>query len=426
VPSSIHALQGTATRVRWWILALLFLITTNNYLDRIVLGFLSKNIMEDLGFGKIEYGFVTGAFQLSYAIGFLAMGKLVDAKGTRIGYAVAIAWWSVAAGLHALSRRWFDLGIWRALLGLGESGNFPAAIKAVSEWFPKKDRAFATGIFNAGTNVATMIGPPIFAWMFLHYGWRTCFLITASTGTICLLLWWWFYRLPQQHSMVNQQELAIIHSDADETTEPSISWMQALRIRETYGFALAKFFSDPVWWFYLTWLSLYFQEARGLSLEQVGWAFPVVYLMADFGSVFGGWFSGYLMRRGWPNGKARKWTMAFFALCMPVAATAVLVPKTWMAVLLISLATSAHQGWSANLYTTVSDCFPKSAVASVTGIGGFMGGISGFVFTAVLPGYIITWFGYAPMFVIMGTFHLIAFACAHVFLGNMQKVRVRP
>jgi ACS family hexuronate transporter-like MFS transporter len=422
VTQTTAAAQPTTTR--WWILALLFAITTNNYLDRIVLGILSPVILDELNFTELEYGYVNSAFQFTYAVGFLVMGKLIDSRGTRIGYAVAITWWSIAAALHALSQRWLDLAFWRGLLGLGESGNFPAAIKAVSEWFPKKDRAFATGIFNAGTNVATMIGPPLFVWMNSHLGWRACFLITASTGTVCLIAWWWFYRLPQQHWRVNQAEFALIHSDPDEAKEPSISWKQALRFRETYGFALAKFFSDPVWWFYLTWLTLYFKRARGLSLQEIGWALPVIYLMADFGSVMGGWVSGWLMRRGWPNGKARKWTMAFFALCMPVAATAVLMPKTWMAVALISLATAAHQGWSANLYTTVSDCFPKSAVASVTGIGGFFGGMGGVLFTALLPGWVVVHFGYAPMFVIMGSFHLIAWTCAHVFLGKMEKVKV--
>jgi ACS family hexuronate transporter-like MFS transporter len=221
---------------------------------------------------------------------------------------------------------------------------------------------------------------------------------------------------------VNQAELAIIESDPEEKIEAKVGWAQALRIRQTYGFALAKFFSDPVWWFYLTWLTLYFKEARGLSLEQIGWALPVIYLMADFGSVFGGWFSGFLIRRGWPNGRARKVTMGFFALCMPVAATAVVAPKTWMAIALISLATAAHQGWSANLYTTVSDVFPKSAVASVTGLGGFLGGVGGVVFTALVPGFLITYFGYLPVFVIMGSFHLIGWTCVHVFLGDMRKL----
>lgn len=410
------------SKTRWWILGLLFLITLNNYMDRILLGILSPVIIEDLRFTKIEYGYVNAAFQAAYAGGFLLMGWWIDRVGTRRGYAGAITLWSLAAGLHALSTSWLHLGFWRALLGLGESGNFPAAIKAVTEWFPKRDRAFATGIFNASTNVAVMIGPPLFVWMNSHVGWRSCFLITASTGALCLALWWFFYRLPRQHRWVNEAELAIIESDPEEKAEARIGWAQALKIRQTYGFALAKFFSDPVWWFYLTWLTLYFKEARGLSLEQIGWALPVIYLMADFGSVFGGWFSGFLIRRGWPNGRARKLVMGVFALCMPIAATAVVAPKTWMAIALISLATAAHQGWSANLYTTVSDVFPKSAVASVTGLGGFLGGVGGIVFTALLPGYLITYFGYLPVFIIMGSFHLIGWTCVHIFLGDMRKL----
>lgn len=417
------AVDAKPSRTRWAILAILFIITTNNYLDRILLGILSPVIMQDLGIDKVAYGYINSAFQLTYAIGFLLMGKLVDRHGTRIGYSVAIIFWSVAAALHAFSRSALHLGIWRGLLGLGESGNFPAAIKAVSEWFPKKDRAFATGIFNAGTNVATMIGPPLFVWMNSHFGWRDCFLITASTGLICLLLYWFYYRVPSEHRNVNPAELAYIHGDPEEAVQVRIGWFQALRYRETYGFALAKFFSDPVWWFYLTWLVLYFKEARGLSLEQIGWALPFIYLMADFGSVMGGWVSGWLMRHGWPHAKARKATMAFFALCMPVAACAVIVPNVIAAIVLISIATSAHQGWSANLYTTVSDVFPRGAVASVTGIGGFLGGMGGVIFTALLPGYIITWFGYGPMFVIMGSFHLIGWLCMHTFMGSMDRAR---
>lgn len=410
------------TRVRWYILTLLFLITTNNYLDRILLGILAPVIMDDLGMDTVAYGYVNSAFQAAYAIGFLLMGKFIDRSGTRIGYSVAILFWSVAAGFHALARSAVSLGFWRGILGLGEAGNFPAAIKAVSEWFPKKDRAFATGIFNAGTNVASMIGPPLFVWMSMHVGWRNCFIITASSGVIVLILCWLHYRPPQQHKWVNAAELAYIQSDPEEQSSAQIGWFAALKYRETYGFALAKFFSDPVWWFYLTWLTLYFKNERGLTLTEIGWALPVIYLMADFGSVMGGWVSGYLMRRGWPHAKARKATMAFFALCMPIAATAVLAPNIILTVALISLATSAHQGWSANLFTTVSDVFPKSAVASVTGVGGFLGGMGNVVFTAILPGYIITYFGYGPMFVLMGIFHPIAWLCVHHFMGSMNKV----
>jgi len=232
------------TRTRWIILAILFLITTNNYLDRIILGILSPVILEDLGLSKMEYGYINSVFQFTYAIGFLIMGKFIDRRGTRIGYSISIFLWSVAAGLHALSRSAISLGFWRGMLGLGESGNFPAAIKAVSEWFPKKDRAFATGIFNAGTNVATMVGPPMFVWMNSHFGWRDCFLITASSGIICLALWWFYYRLPTEHKSVNAAELAIIQSDADEQKEAQIGWLAALAHKQTYGFALAKFFEN--------------------------------------------------------------------------------------------------------------------------------------------------------------------------------------
>ncbi len=413
------------SKTRWWILALLFIITTNNYFDRTILGILSPVILDDLHFTELEYGWVNAAFQSMYAFGFLLMGWFVDKAGTRTGYSVAITVWSLAAGLHSLARSFVDLGFWRGLLGLGESGNFPAAIKAVSEWFPKKDRAFATGIFNAGTNVAAMAGPPLFVWMNGHFGWRTCFLITASTGLICLILWWTIYRVPRQHKWVNEDELAVIESDPEEKSEVRVSWGEALRYQETRGFALAKFFSDPVWWFYLTWLALYFSRVRHLSLTEIGWALPVIYLTADFGSVAGGWVSGWLIGRGWPNGKARKVTMGCFALCMPIAAFAVAVPQTWMAVALISLATAAHQGWSANLYTTVSDVFPKNAVASVIGIGGFMGGIGGTLFTALLPGYLIRHFGYFPLFVMMGGFHLIAWTCVHFYLGEMKPLSDR-
>jgi ACS family hexuronate transporter-like MFS transporter len=414
------------TRTRWWILTLLFFITTNNYLDRIILGFLAPAMQKEVGFNDQEYGYITAAFQIAYALGFLAFGKFIDARGARLGYAVAIVWWSFAAAGHALARNAWHLGFWRATLGLGESGNFPAAIKAVAEWFPKKDRAFATGIFNAGTNVATMIGPQLFAWLYMHFGWQTCFLLTASTGTLCFLFWWFYYRLPSEHRSVNSAELAYIQSDPEEAQQASIGWMEAMSHKQAWAFAMAKFFTDPVWWFYLNWLTLYFVKERGLKLTEAAWALPVIYLMADFGSVFGGWFSGFLMKRGWPVARARKWTMALCALCMPIAASAVFAPNVVVATLLICFATAGHQGWSANLYTTTSDVFPKAAVASVTGIGGFAGGIGGFLFSSLLAGYIVQHFGYVPIFVIMGTFHLIAFGLLHFMMGDLAPISDRP
>ncbi|MCC6539232.1 MAG: MFS transporter [Bryobacterales bacterium] len=411
------------TSVRWRILVLLFFATTVNYLDRILLGFLLPAIRQETHITDKEYGYITGAFQVAYTLGFLIAGKFIDRIGTRLGYAIALVWWSVAAALHAVSAGAWSLGGWRALLGLGEAGNFPAAIKGVAEWFPKKDRAFATGIFNAGSNVASMVGPPTFAFINARYGWRMCFLVTASLGAVWLVFWLLMYRTPDQHPSVSPEELAYIQSDgAEDAAAPKISWSDALSYRQTWGYAIAKFFTDPVWWFYLFWIPPYLADVRGFNLTQVGWALPVIYLMADFGSVGGGWLSGWFIRRGWPNGKARKTAMGLCAALMPVAAMAVLAQDPALAIGLISSATAAHQGWSANLYTTASDVFPKSATASVTGIGGCFGGLGGVLFSAILPGYIVTYFGYTPLFLIMGGFHLTALLFVHKLLGDMKPL----
>jgi ACS family hexuronate transporter-like MFS transporter len=413
------------TRYRWWILSLLFFATTVNYLDRIVFSVLIPVIEKEFSLSKVEYGYLTGAFQIAYTVGFLFMGKLIDRFGTRLGYALAITWWSIAAVFHAIVRSPLSLGFWRAMLGLGESGNFPAAIKSVAEWFPKKDRAFATGLFNAGTNVASMIGPPLFVAMNLYFGWRGCFLITGALGFIWLILWLLNYRLPEKHPRVSRQELDYIQSDVtDEVKQPTIGWSQALEYRETWGFAIGKFLTDPVWWFYLYWLPPYLFDVRKFNLTEIGWALPVVYLMADVGSVAGGWISGFLMRRGWRQGKARKTAMALCAGAMPIAATAVLAPSPFLAVALVSLATAAHQGWSANLFTTTSDVFPKQAVASVTGIGGCMGGFGGFLFSAIIPGFLISRFGYTPVFLAMGCFHLTALLFIHWLMGDIRPIRI--
>jgi ACS family hexuronate transporter-like MFS transporter len=295
------------------------------------------------------------------------------------------------------------------VLGFGEAGNFPAAIKSVSEWFPKKDRAFATGIFNAGSNIATMIGPWLFFALTARFGWRTCFLLTAASGLFVLALWFFTRQQPPPQ-------------EDDDPQAPKLTWLQVARYRETWGYALAKFFSDPVWWFYLFWLPPYFYDVRHFDLKQVAWAFPFIYLMADVGSVAGGWVSGYLIRRGWPVHRARKGTLLLFAACMPVAATSVLFENPIIAISLISLATAAHQGWSANLYTTVSDVFPKSAVGSATGIGASLGGLGGVIFSTLLPGYIVTWFGYGPMFFIMGAFHLTGYLCLHRLMGRLSPI----
>ena len=400
------------TTYRWWILTLLTLGTIINYLDRIALGILNPVIKKDLNLTDEMYGYVTGAFQLFYTVGFLLMGKFVDRYGTRLGYASAAIWWSISAMLHSFARTPFDLGIWRALLGLGEAGNFPSAIKAVAEWFPVKDRAFATGIFNAGTNVATMVGPFLFLTMNGLYGWRACFLITGGLGLIWVVAWWISYYVPQAGGGTGVQV----------SSEKPMSWTEAVRYPQTWGFAFGKFFSDPVWWFLLFWLPLYLYNVRKLNMTEVSWILPFIYLMADVGSVAGGWLSGYFIRRGWSVARARKTTMFIFACMPPIASMAVLVDNLYIAVGLFSLATAAHQGWSANLYTTTSDVFPKRAVASVTGIGGALGGLSGFLFSAIIPSQVVPRVGYVPLFLGMSVFYLIGFVVLSRLMGDFTPI----
>jgi ACS family hexuronate transporter-like MFS transporter len=396
--------SSRASAQRRVVLALLFTATTINYLDRIVLAVLIPVIRGEMRLTDQDYGNITGAFQIAYTVGFLAAGNFIDRFGTRLGYAAATLWWSVAAGLHVLAQSTMGFGFWRAMLGLGEAGNFPAAIKAVAEWFPPKDRAFATGIFNSGTTLSSMLGPPAFVWLNMKYGWRSCFLLTSSLGLVWVVVWLAVYRTPA--SLAETAPIA----------GPRIGWREALRSRATVAFALGKFLTDPVWWFYLFWLPPYLYDVRKFDLKEIGWALPVVYLMAGIGSMAGGWLSGFFMRRGWETARARRTAMAVCAFAMPVATMAVFAPGPVLTIALIGLATAAHQGWSANLYTVASDRFPKAAVASVTGIGGCAGGLGGFLFSAIIPGYVVTHFGYTPMFVFTGTLHVLALAGMSVLL----------
>jgi ACS family hexuronate transporter-like MFS transporter len=401
-------LSAQVSAVRWRILALLFFATTINYLDRILFSVLIPVIRKDIHLTDLQYGDLTGWFTLAYTVGFLLAGSFIDRFGTRIGYATSIIWWSIAAVLHSLSYSAVSLAFWRAMLGFGEAGNFPAAIKSVAEWFPKKDRAFATGIFNSGTNVASMLGPPTFVWLYTIWGWRAAFIFTGATGFVWVALWLVLYRKPPEKS------------DEGDTVE-SISWAQAMRYPQTWGFALGKFLTDPVWWFYLYWLPPYLYDVRKFNLKEIGWALPVVYTAASVGSIAGGWISGALMRRGWDTARARRWAMTICAFCMPAAALCAFAQGPILTIALVSVATAAHQGWSANLYSTTSDAFPKSAVASVTGIGGFAGGVGGYLFSAKIPGVVVTYFGYTPMFLIMGSLHISALLLMKALLWRKQN-----
>ncbi len=413
------------SKYRWWVLNLLFWATTISYLDRIVLSFLAPTILADLHVSIQGYGYVTGAFSIAYMIGYIGAGRFIDWVGTRLGYAISITFWSIAAALHAVSAGVVSLGVWRSLLGIGESGNFPAAIKGTAEWFPKRDRAFATSLFNSGATISSIIGPPALVFINATFGWRGAFVIVASIGFIWLVLWMLTVKPPEQHPKVNAAELAYIHSDEEKEPQEEgvLSWGQVLRYRETWGFTIAKFLTDPVWWFFLWWLPLYLRHARKLSESEAGWAMAVVYFLSTVGSVYCGWVTGVLIKRGWATGRARKIAMAVCACLMPFAALAVFSGNMIVTILLVGVATAAHQGWSANLFTTSSDIFPKNAVASVVGIGGAMGGLGSALFSSIIPGYVIAHFGYKPAFIAMGCFHLIGLAIVQLLMRDMKPIK---
>ena len=394
--------------MRWWILFLLFLATLINYMDRTIFAVLIPVMRTDLHIDEHGYGWLTGSFLAAYTVGYLAMGRVVDRTGTKKGFGLAAAVWSVAAGLHATAMNTLQLAGFRGLLGFSEAGNFPAAIKAVAEWFPQEERAFATGIFNSGSNLASVVGPPVFVALDHAFGWRTCFLLTASLGLVWLVLWWASYRTPER---VEVEEKVV-----------RVSYKDALKHKETWGFALGKFLTDPVWWFYLFWLPLYLHDVRHMDDKSYARALSFIYFMACFGSLGGGWFSGFLMRRGWAKGKARKTAMLICAMAMPVAALGVVVSNLTLAIGLFSIATSAHQGFSANLFTTTSDVFPKSALGSVNGIGGCVGGLGGVIVAAIVPGYLIKLVGYTPLFLIMSSFYLIALFVLHKLMGDLRPI----
>ncbi len=387
---------------------MLFFGTTINYLDRIVLGILLPDIRSELRISDQEYSFITAAFQAAYTVGFLFMGSVVDRIGSRLAYGIAALCWSASAGLTVLAKSALQLGIWRAALGLSESCNFPAAIKSVADWFDEKDRASATGLFNSGTNVAAMVGPPIFVYVSRQYGWRACFLVTAGLGILWVIGW----------LQIHPRKVKAEHKEPE-----GLSWMEAARLPEAWGFALGKFFSDPAWWFYLFWMPLYLHDVRKLDMVTVGWALLFIYVMAGVGGMVGGWASGRLIRKGWQPLRARKVTMLVCACAMPFAALGVLVPSATIAVVLFSLATGLHQAWSANLFTTVSDTVPRRAVGAVTGLGGFAGGVSGIIFSAIIPGYVIPAFGYTPVFLALGGFYFAGLFALHELMKRTGAPR---
>lgn len=409
---------------RWVICALLFFATTINYIDRQVIGILAPVLQKDIGWNDLQYGYIVTAFQAAYALGLLLFGRFIDKIGTKIGYGISMFVWSLSAMGHALVQTVTGFGIARFLLGLGESGNFPAAIKGTAEWFPKKERALATGLFNSGANVGAVVAPLIVPWLTLTYGWQAAFLFTGSLGFIVLILWIFIYRLPENHPWVRKEELDYIKSDPVEEKTEKIPWLKLLKYRQTWSFVVAKFLTDPIWWFYLYWIPMFLNEHYGLNLAHLGLPLIVIYSMTSVGSIGGGWLSSRFIKRNWTINKSRKVAMAICAVCVVPIIFASVVSDLWTAVGLIGLAAAAHQGWSANLFTTASDMFPKKAVGSVVGLGGMAGAIGG-MFIATAAGIILQLTGhYLILFIISGTAYLIALAIFHFLVPKMEEAPI--
>ncbi|MBB4128483.1 ACS family hexuronate transporter-like MFS transporter [Xanthomonas translucens] len=418
------AASGTRLgRMRWRICALLLAATTINYIDRQVLGVLAPFLQTQIGWNEIEYGYIVTAFQAAYALGLLCSGAVIDRFGTRAGYALAIGIWSLAAMSHALATTFIGFAIARFFLGLGESGNFPAAIKTVAEWFPRRERALATGIFNSGSNIGAIVAPLLVPVIASTWGWQSAFLFTGALSATWLAVWWLNYRAPEQQPRLSAAELAHIRSDPPEPVQ-RLSWAQVLRHRQAWAFAVAKFVTDPIWWFFLFWLPKFLHAEYGLSLLQLGAPLIVIFVLADVGSITGGWIAGRFIARGWSVNRARKTAMLLCALAVVPIVFAARADNLWLAVGLIGLATAAHQGWSANLFTLPSDMFPRHAVATVVGIGGFAGAVGGMLI-ATFIGFLLEATGsYVPVFLMAGSAYLLALALVQWLAPGLQPARL--
>jgi ACS family hexuronate transporter-like MFS transporter len=417
---------------RWLICGLLFFATTINYIDRAVLGVLAPTLRTEIGWSDQEYGVINSAFTLAYAIGFLVAGWFIDKVGTRAGYTIYLVVWSLASAAHALANSATTFALARFALGVGESGNFPAAIKTVAEWFPKKERAFATGIFNAGSNVGAILAPALVPIIALSMGWRWAFVITGLAGLVWVVFWIPLYHRPSDHSRLSAAERAYIESDPPDPTA-KVPWSKLLQFRQTWAFATGKFLTDSIWWFYLFWFPLFMADRFGVDLKNIGLPMITVYLLADVGSVAGGWLSSRLLAMGWSPNAARKTAMFACAVCiLPVAlapridvdGTFLGISNQWIAVLLVGIAAAAHQGFSANLFTLTSDMFPRKAVGSVVGIGGFAGAMGGF-FMNLGAGWLKQNQGsYVTMFTIAAVAYFAALLVMHMLAPRLEPVRI--
>ncbi|RSK29577.1 MFS transporter [Hymenobacter metallilatus] len=436
-PPAAPAAPGLG-KYRWTICGLVFFATTVNYLDRAVISLLKPYLETEFRWNAGDYANIEIAFKLAYSLGMLGVGRVIDRLGTKIGYALSTFLWSLAAIGHAFVSSTIGFSVARAFLGVTEAGNFPAAIKTTAEWFPQRERALATGIFNSGSNVGAIIAPLTVPLIAETIGWKWAFVITGALGFVWLALWFWLYEVPAHQARLTKAEFDYIHSDVDDqaaaaiTTEPKVSWFKLLTFRQTWAFVLGKFLTDPVWWFYLFWLPDFLSKQYGLKGTDIALPVALVYLLSSVGSVGGGWIPLSFIKQGWAPFRARKTSMLLIALCVfPIVFAQQLGQvNMWLAVLVIGIAAAAHQAWSANIFTTVSDMFPKRAVASVTGIGGMAGGLGGILLSALVQKRMFVYYeglgqldkAYFIMFWICGGAYLLAWVLMHFLAPRMRRI----
>ena len=414
------SIQPTNKSGRWSICALLFFAATVNYMDRQVIGLLKPTLQIQLGWSETGYGNIVVAFQFAYAFGVLFVGKLIDKLGTRRGFSVAVMVWSLAAMAHAAARSVFQFAVARFTLGIGESGNFPASVKAVAEWFPKQERALATGIFNSGTNIGAIVTPLVVPWLTYRFGWRMAFIATGGLGFVWILFWLLLYRRPEEVGPVSAAEQANPQR-ADTPTRISLRTM--LRLRQAWAVALGKFFTDPIWYLYLFWMPDFLNRNLGLDLRGMALPLFVIYSGASVGSIGGGWLPSFLVRKGWTLNASRKTALLVCAVAVMPIMIASRTTDAWLAISLIALAAGAHQGWSANVYTLASDLFPASAVGSVVGFGSMAGAIGGMLVAKVVA-YILQRTGsYKAVFLLAGLAYLVAFAFVQALTPKLEPAR---
>lgn len=408
---------------RWIVVALLFTAMVVNYVDRQALGLLKPELEKEFGWRETDYADLVFWFQCAYAVAYLAWGRIIDRIGARFGFGIAFTIWQVGHMLTAAATSFGGFIASRVVLGLGEGGAFPAGIKSVAEWFPKKERAFATGVFNAGTNIGAIVTPLLIPALTLTFGWQMTFIITGLMGLVWVPIWLLVYRRPREHAKVSAAELAHIESDPPDPVE-KVAWTKLLGYRETWAYAIGKFLIDPIWWMFLFWLPDFLGKRHGLDLKTFGPPLVAIYLLSDVGSVGGGWLSSRFMKMGWSINRARKVTMLICALLAVPVAGAALASNLWVAVLIIGVATAAHQGFSANLYTLPSDVFPRSAVGSVIGIGGMVGAVGGMVFSKYIGKVLEDLGTYTPIFVIAASAYLLALLVVHLLTPKMEPVKL--